>query len=137
MKYIKYSLIILVIAIMTDIYFVSATVYPTVGIALTLTKNQPYTTSLYEKNNNNCQTYEHTYSFTAITDPCTDCQILVTPKNSSGETFTSYLTKMNNTYVFTKNSGLTCQPGNYKISIKRNDTTLMNTSHSAAWNINP
>ena len=133
---IKYLVIILVITLSLNFYVVKAYDSPKVVTVIenALVKNQWTTNSAtYTKNNNFIQTYEHTTSFTTLTNPCPKCKIqtaLYGPNN------VEYIVTVMGDNKQLDTSGLSNVLGDYRIENRRYDTTLLNTYHYALWHLN-
>lgn len=134
MKFLKYALIIFVVALITDATIVLAGV-PTVGITHELDGVNVKKTSYYEKDTWTTQKYSNKTASTWLTDPCTSCQIGAKPGTSSGDLGSGVVTITGQTKSFTDPTSLS-SPGTYRLSIWRVDATLLSTYHTAIWTLN-
>ncbi len=135
MKLLKYAFITLAVAIVLDGCLVLAdVVYPSVEIATTLQRNDGQFTSFYEKNTWATQTYYNRSTRTALTNPCTDCQIGVRFLHQNGDGSGELSVKIGQTKM--SNTTLTSEPGVYRLQLRRIDFSLINTDHFGTWHIN-
>lgn len=136
MKYFKYSILILVAAIITDTVITKAYSTPVnVSVNQDLPANDGVWTSLYTKNTWTSQTYKNVESSTWLTNPCPDCKIAAKPFTSGGDAFVAVITKMGEVKTFTDPTTIS-SPNDYKLYIYRFDTTLLTTHHKGTWKIN-
>ena len=136
MKFIKYSLLILLIAIASDALLVFA--YPSppyMSIIEQLQQNSISETDWRTKNTWTAQTYQNTDTFTWLTNPCLNCQICAKPEDIGGDMYVGVVTKQGQTKQFTDPTSIS-SPNDYKLKIWRVDTTLLTTYHYAKWTIN-
>lgn len=147
MKFLKYSVITLLVAVITDLSLVAAS-YPTPSATVTgfvdLPANKtPVYTRWLTKNKNGFQTYYNSYTSTWLNNPCQNCQVATKPHNEAGVTWDGFATKMGDTQQFTHNIATVLSSpydetyNNYRLSMFRADSTLLTTSHSGIWTINP
>lgn len=135
MKFMKYSLIVLLISIAVESSLVFAYTSPTsTTISIELSKNTSKYTSYKTKNTYTTQSYNHTFSGTVLTSPCDSCKIMAKPYTADGDTFSGVLTTMGVTKNFPDD--FSKQPGDYRLNIWRYDSTLLTTEHTAVWTIN-
>lgn len=134
-KIIKISAILLIFTLSLSFCVVKAYDSPQVVMVVRngLIRNEWTDPSVtYTKINTKIQSYQNDDTFTALTNPCNNCEIktrLVGPYNEQTVTTTRGTTEEY------KNS-LMNELGNYYIRIKRSDTTLLNTYHYATWHLN-
>ncbi len=133
MKFIKYSLIILIAAIILNTGIVLASTTPSIHYLIpTLIRNKTQNTSTLTKNRGLNQGYKTVENHTTLTSPCPNCVISTTldgPYTKEAITTTSKDKRKN----FNDKSGFS---GNYYITIKRSDKTVLNTRHSGEWYLN-
>ncbi len=133
MKFMKYALITLIIAVATDILMIYA--YPSppsTSLVYQLKKNNIQQTDWKTKNTWTTQKYKNTRTYTILTDPCPNCYIASKPIDASGNVYQGIVTSEGQTQNFI-NSAL---PGDYRLNIWRSDPTLLTTIHSAIWTMN-
>src|SRR5574344_2687121 len=88
MKFIKYSLLTLFVAIVTDTALVLAYPSPSgTSYSLQLSATTGQWTEYRTKNTWSVQTYENISTFTWLTNPCPNCQIASKPGTSSGDLY--------------------------------------------------
>lgn len=134
MKYIKLSLTVLLLAIVTNFVMVKAgVIYSRLTIIEFLTKQETNYTRYFEKNDWFVPSYENVDTFTSLTNPCPKCVILVRAHEKGGDATAGLLTKMNNTYTFSNTSPV---PGEWRLSLSRYDATLLNTTTKGYWYLN-
>lgn len=145
MKFLKYAMIALVLAVITDISLVAA--YPTpsatqIGV-IEIKKDSGVYSRWLTKNRDGLQTYENTFASTWLTSPCPNCIIGTIPYNESGTKWDGITTKMYQKKEFTHNISVVLDDpfdkgyNNYRIYNFRVDATLLTTNHAAEWTINP
>ncbi len=132
MKYLKITLFILLIALISNLIITEAKVRSIV-VSYKLEKNTPVITSKFNKSSYSVQEYENTHTSTSLHNPCKNCVISVRVYNSSTDYSTAVLTKMGHTYEVGRTTHAV--PGNHKLKIARSDKTYLNTEHSALWYI--
>ena len=132
MKYLKITLFILLIALISNLIITEAKVRSIV-VSYKLEKNTPVITSKFNKTSYSVQEYENTHTSTSLHNPCKNCVISVRVYNSSTDYSTAVLTKMGHTYEVGRTTHAV--PGNHKLKIARSDKTYLNTEHSALWYI--
>ena len=136
MKFIKYSLLTLFVAIVTDTALVLAYPSPSgTSYSLQLSATTGQWTEYRTKNTWSVQTYENISTFTWLTNPCPNCQIASKPGTSSGDLYVGVVTKIGQTKSFTDPTSIS-SPDDYRLYIYRFDTTLLTTYHRSVWMIN-
>lgn len=146
MKYFKYSILLLTIAVFTDFALAKAYSSPaSVLVSPEIAFNGVYTSDTFEKNTGEDvrQRYENSFSATAWTNPCNDCQIAARVRatqpsmSNPNETIDVYpegvVTVMGQTGRF---NDLVNKKGDNLIYVWRHDSTLLKTYHSALWYLN-
>lgn len=75
--------------------------------------------------------------WTAITDPCTNCKIIIKPFNQNGDYYEGLVTSMGHTVEWHNQDGFS-QPGIFRLGFARSDWTIGNlaTKVSFTWYIN-
>lgn len=145
MKFLKYSVLILTLAIVTDFALASAYSSPAmVDVSPTLSATGVYTSNTFTKNTGQSvrQAYEHFSSITALTNPCPNCQIgtrirayIINPL--SGEITEEYpegiKTRMGDVSYF---NDIVNYEGDNLVYVWRHDFTTLKTYHSALWYLN-
>lgn len=145
MKFLKYSVLILTLAIATDFALASAYSSPAmVDISPTLSASGVYTSSTFTKNTGQSvrQAYENYSSITALTNPCPNCVIATrvrayinNPLN--GEITEEYpegiTTRMGEVRHF---NNIVNYEGDNLVYVWRHDFTALKTYHSALWYLN-
>lgn len=98
-------------------------------------KYQTYTTGTwYTKNTFGiAQRVYNRETFTAMTNPCTDCQVASRLRRSPSDYSTVVVTKMGGTGVFTE---MSTTEGDWQLQQMRYDFTLLTTYHYGTWYIN-
>lgn len=136
MKFMKYALLTLVVAIITDAAMVLAYPSPS-GTALyyELSKNSIQKTDWRTKNTWTPQTYQNTRTYTWLTDPCPNCKISAKPVDSGGDVYVAVVTSEGQTKQFTDPTSIS-SPNDYRLNIWRLDVTLLTTVHTAVWKMN-
>lgn len=77
MKYLKFSIAILLVAIITNMICAKAgVIYRRICVIEVLKKQETSYTSYYEKNDYSNPIYENIESITSLSNPCDDCRIL-------------------------------------------------------------
>mgnify|MGYP004531892893 CR=1 FL=1 len=135
-KLLRYSLILLTICIVSDLCVTKAYKYSTAsGVALNYDlKYNSFTDSPYRsKVDWQNQTYQNIGSHTAISSPCNNCQILTKLATESGNLFEGRVTVAGQTTTLYGGN----YPDDFKLMLKRNDVTLLTTTHTGFWTINP
>lgn len=126
MKFLKLSLIALIVAIAVDFSLVYAYSSPSQSlISMELNNNDSKNTSFITKNVEKLQRYKSTSNITWLNNPCTDCKTATTLYGSNTLTMTMGNTKTFNDYSYFL--------GDYRLTIKRSDVTLLTTSHIGTW----
>lgn len=137
MKFIKYSLILFAIAVITDLTLISAYSAPVSQVLYyDIPRGDTIVSSYYTKNYSAVvpQYYENTETWTALTDPCSDCRIVASVKNErQDKLFTVNSITMGHLKSFGSGSS---SLDNYNAHIYRSDGTLLTTSHIGVWYIN-
>ncbi len=140
MKYLKFSLIILAFAVITDFVITeAASDYPVVSslyITPHLDKNNGQFTSYRKKTKISIMSYNHISSKTALTNPCNDCKVAAKPFTEGGDYGSAVLTVAGGSASFTENTGMQA-PGVYRLYVWRYDFTALTTYHTARWDIQP
>lgn len=75
--------------------------------------------------------------WTALTNPCTNCKIIIKPFNQNGDFYEGLITSMGHTVEWHNQDGFS-QPGIFRLGFGRNDWTVGNlgTKVSFTWHIN-
>ena len=129
MKIVKYALLTLLIAVITDIAIVLAYASPpSYNLIPTLIKNNSQYTPWLTKNVEKVQKYKNISSITPMTNPCTNCKIATSLTGSN-----TIFSKMGEMKNFNE---LSYFAADYRIMIKRSDITAFNTYHSGTWYVN-
>ncbi len=127
MNFIKYSIVVLFVAIITDVALVFAYPSPSVvAVLMDLKGNNSQNTAYKTKTINSKQYYKNYSAITWLTNPCTKCEISTRANDT-------IITKMGETKYFTMNSYYT---GDYRLILKRNDMSALTTNHTGEWYIN-
>lgn len=136
MKYLKYSCLIFLCAILFETIVVSAYPSPTsYSFTVSIPVGENVMTEYRTKVTKTMQYYKNRDTFTVLNDPCTNCQISAKPMNANGAFYTAAVTKMGETKYFPDHTSLGLL-GDYRLMIHRIDTTLIKTGHSGTWTIN-
>lgn len=137
MKFLKYSFLALLLAIVTDAGLVFAYDAPMAqGISMDLVRNTPQWGPWKTKNTWTWQRYENLSASTWLTNPCNSCQIVSKLFDKDGNTDLGSVSTPGHTVTLNTNT-MFGQPSDYHLSIWRADTTLLTTHHTAMWVINP
>lgn len=148
MKFIKYSIISLLVAVATDATLVAATKYPTPPTTFIIEQLAANGSVVYTrwltKNVNGAQTYYNTYTATWLNSPCKKCQVAVKPYIENGDSWEGFFSTMDMTHEFNNNMSYVHDElifgeayNNYRLGINRVGPTLLTTYHNAEWTINP
>ena len=133
MKFVKYACLTLITAVVLDMALVFAYDAPAgVGLSFTLSGNTAQYSSTKTKTDYSYQKYENIGSHTAISSPCTSCQIASTMYMNGSATGGTIITVAGQIKKFDGNSA---SPDDYKVKVKRYDATLLSTSHTSFWTI--
>lgn len=146
MRFLKYSVLILTVAVLTDFALAKAYSSPaTVLVSPEISFNGVYTSSTYTKNTglDVRQAYKNSFSTTVLTNPCPKCVIASRVRSTQSsisnpnETINVYpegfTTVMGQTKHF---NDLVNMRGDNLIYVWRVDKTLLKTYHSALWYLN-
>lgn len=131
---IKISLLLLMFTVSLSYCVVKAYDSPQVVMVIKngLIKNQWTNMSeTYTKTNLTIQSYQNDNTFTSLTNPCPNCKIETI---LYGINYQTVVTTLGKTAKFT--DSLMNEPGDYKIKLRRKDSTLLNTYHYATWHLN-
>lgn len=135
MKTLKYAMIALLVAIGMDGILVFAYASPTsMQIGSTLSGNTAQYTQYATKKTWTGQKYYNRETYTAMTNPCPNCQIANYFQKSGGSSSGAIITKTGQTKG--SNETGTASPGDYRLKYQRYDFTLLDTYHFATWTIN-
>lgn len=136
MKFMKYALLTLLIAVATDIAIVFAypDIYATV-LVRELDKNNEQFTDYFTKHTWTTQTYENLSTYTWLTSPCETCKIGTRPYTEDGDYGVSIFTTLGQKKSMGDPTSF-MEPNNYRLLIWRSDSTLLTTNHSAQWIMN-
>ncbi len=134
MKFLKYALLTLILAIVTDVAFIYAA-QPQVVISYALDKNAVQKTSYRTKDTWTAQYYENLETYTWLTNPCPNCKISAKPEDIDGNLYVGIVTSAGQKKQFTDPTTIS-SPNDYRLNIWRLDTTLLTTYHTAIWYIN-
>lgn len=138
MKFIKYGIIIVIVAVVTNIlvsFASSSSIVYTLTVNYNLDKGNMTRTPWIEKVDYTYPTYEHLLSRTILTNPCTSCKILAKPYDDDGDVYVGVVTVMGETQTFRDPTSIS-SPNNYSLGIQRLDPTLLDTFHSGIWTVN-
>ncbi len=135
MKYLKISVSVLLLAIITNFTIANAgVIFSRITVIEFLEKDKVNYTQYYEKNNlSYSPTYENVDTFTSLTNPCPNCKILVRALEENGDQTAGLLTVMGKKYMFLDTAPV---PGNWRLSVQRYDFTLLNTTTKGYWYLN-
>ena len=136
MKFLKYALITLILAVITDLTLVFA--YDTGAVQSIhpeLSGNNTYYTSYYTKTYETRQRYYNESTYTGLTNPCPDCKVQIRLHTDDGDFSIAYLSKTGSNTRFT-DSTVWYLPNNYRLSLKRFDFSLLTTYHFGLWYVN-
>lgn len=137
MKFLKYAVLILLVAVVTDMALVSAySSQSGIGISYTLNGNTATYTQYMTKINLLPQTYRNGSMDTALTHPCSNCKLAVRAHNENGDMSSAITMVMGETKTFNSPTSVNME-GNYRLEIWRYDFTLLDTYHNGYWTINP
>ncbi len=140
MKYLKYSLLLLLIAIITDVTFAGALTDIAEHKNRVLKKNETdsYYSGAYVKDTWTIQAFELLEAKTSLTNPCSSCVVVASLKyglegtEGSGGVFAK---AQDGLHDFLEPSSCS-SPGTYRINAWRYDITLLNTTIHYKWYIN-
>jgi len=136
MKFLKYSIIILVVAVVTNYTLASAYASPsTVAIIVDLEKNEEQWTEYKTKTTWSTQTYEHISSITWLSNPCNDCLVRTISCQENGDCSGAVTTIAGQTRRIDNPTSINV-PHNYRLNLKRDNWSALTTHHNARWNIN-
>lgn len=136
MKFLKYALSILAVAIITDAFIAKAYAAPTqVAVIRELVRNNSIFTDYKTKNTWSTQTYYNSKSYTWLTNPCPNCKVSVRPYTEGGDYGTTMETTTGKTVSLNRPTSFG-SPDNYRLLIWRSDTTALDTHHEGIWKIN-
>ncbi len=137
MKFLKYAFIILLLAVISDTALVLAYATPSgVSIYKELVKNNSQWTDYKTKNTTTKQKYENIRTFTWLNDPCANCRIAAKPVDEAGDVYSAVVSTEGQTKTFDDLSHVNW-PNNFRLNIWRLDISVLTTTHSAVWMINP
>ncbi len=140
MKILKYSFAILVVSMIANVAMASAaaTLRPDqwgVSGQSTVPKDKAVNTIAVKKERLGTQNFYNDYAETGLTSPCKNCKFIATlQRDVDGKwknTQESSELKMDQRYYYTGNT--TEATGTYRISIKRSDWTLLETTLIWDW----
>lgn len=129
MKFIKLSLIVLLVAICTDMCLTYAKY--DVYTYFEISAGGSDTSATWYKEDESNQTYTNDNTETTITKPCSNCKIGVRGYSNSYGSTTTGVAKMGQT-VYLENSGY---KDYYYLKATRIDTTLVKTKTGGTWHI--
>lgn len=135
MKYIKLSLILLLLAVVTDVVVANAgVIYQRITVIEFLKKRDVTYTKYFEKKDEYYNpSYKNELTYTGLTDPCNNCEIEVRAYEENGDQSRSIIVKMGEQKNFT---GTVQNAGNWRLSVKRYDFTLLDTNTKGYWYLN-
>ena len=135
MNFMKYTIISLVVAVVVDLFLVTASANKVVGVSINLIKNETKSlTKYYVKDTMNAQYYENTYASTPLNSPCQGCKISAKPILRNGDYGDAVTVKMGEKARF--KTDVTKTMGEYTLLVWRKDLTALNTDHTGIWTIN-
>ncbi len=136
MDFIKYSLVILGVAILSSVAITSARdakIVPEIGVNYILKKNNAQWSNYHTKETVSSQRYYNDDTFTVLTNPCSTCKIETKLYLSGSQVGGTLIT----TKGQTKNFGdVSSYLGTYRLSLKRYDYSPLDTHHFGYWKIN-
>lgn len=136
MKFLKYAILTLLVACITDAVLVSAYSSPSAySFTRELSKNTSQWTEWRTKNTWTDQAYKNRRTYTWMTDPCPNCKVAAKPVDGDGDIYSGVVTSEGQTKTFTDTTAISA-PNDFRLSIWRVDVTLLTTAHSATWTIN-
>ena len=129
MKYLKYSLVLLFIAIVLNLSVVNA--INTFFININLTRNNVSYTAYKTKSVWQVQSLYYQYASTSLTDPCPNCKIEARIYKNDGTYSEAKIGKMGDIKSF----NYLGEPGSYRMKLNRYDITLLTTNFISWWYI--
>lgn len=139
MKFIKISMVILVLGVITNIAIVKAVetrgvdTPELVYVYEELKRNEPKDMSVHWKKVNEAnQLYSHGTTETTMTKPCPKCQIKVFAKNEIGGATSAAITVMGQ-QKYLETGGYA---GMWYLNLQRFDSTLLTTKTGGTWTLN-
>ena len=136
MKFLKYSLLVLVLAIAADFCLVSALTEDASAtyISETIEPNEDYSYTAYmNKTKESQQSYYNMDTYTTITNPCPKCVIAVKFQKNDGDHCERAVVQGQTVYAQLTSFAL---PGKYRIGLRRSDLTLVTTYTFGLWTWN-
>lgn len=135
MKFLKLSILFLLFSIIINFIVVNAgVIYRRINVIEFLEGTNTTYTNYYEKNDWSNPKYEHLEMFTNLHNPCNNCKIVIKMHNDANSSSSGIMPTIGSKYVFT--GGGVAQPGNYRLSMYRQDWTLLQTTMRGYWFLN-
>ena len=136
MRFLKYAMLTLLVAIIADASLVFAYDSPTIQATNPqLQRNNPYYTSYVTKTTWTKQKYSNQDTYTALTNPCPKCIIETILYTDSGDKSMSFLNNAGDVFYFNDAESWTL-PNNYRLYLRRYDITALTTYHWGLWYVN-
>lgn len=141
MKLIKFSFLFLVAIILVETVSVFAgNTIPSTGIVplfAEIPAGKTITFSNYTKGSDlNAQSYQFNTAKTTITNPCPSCKFKITLYNGKNNQLGSVTGKTgDNIYFDSKYNNVSAAPGDYHISVKRDQVTAVTSVETGNWYI--
>ena len=134
MKLLKYALLTLLVAIVTDGIVTYAVSTSSVFGSYELSGNSQLVGNYAEKEYAGQQKYTNQKTYTALTNPCENCHVTVIVENSEGADSGGITLASGETGYF--NNTATYVTGNYRLKLRRVEASLLTTSNYYQWYIN-